>query len=70
VDLLITVGDLTNAVEDLTSQGTFLAFSRLLPMFLQAAFCVFAGIIQMHIVPLTFEITGCLRLRRLSYLQG
>jgi hypothetical protein len=46
VDLLITVGDLTNAVEDLTSQGTFLSFSRLLPLFLQATLYVFAGTIH------------------------
>jgi hypothetical protein len=43
-DLLITVGDLTNAVENLTLQGTFQPFSRLLSMFLKAPFYVFAGI--------------------------
>jgi len=46
VDLLITVGDLTNAVEDLTSQGTFLSFSRLLSMFLQATLYVLVGTIH------------------------
>jgi hypothetical protein len=46
VDLLITVGDLTNAVEDLTLQGTFLSFLRLLFMFLQATLYVFAGTIH------------------------